>query len=400
MLIRDVKAYAIRIPASGEPLRHASAEAADYRLPGNSRRSVYARHHETCIIRVEADNGLVGWGEGQSPVGARATQTIVQDICRPMVQGTSPHEWEAVWYRLYSAMRERGHVTGFFVDALAGIDIAVHDLLGKALQLPVWRLLRGGFTRPVPLYVGIQGQDAVAAGEQVQSLKEDGYTAFKVHATQDDDGIVAVMQAARAAAGPDARLMLDLHGTRDVQGAIQLGEKLADTDLFWLEAPCLAEDWQGHAEIRARIPTRLATGEWLRTVWEWRPFLQQRACDVAMPDIARTGFAEGRRIAALCDMESLEVSPHVGGGGILAVAATIHYAACLPRFSLMEHSHGAHATKGMIASAYPRPEKGVFPLPTAPGLGVDIDEDRLHGYHWGLYTHPHCAVQVVADTLE
>ncbi len=383
MLIRDVQAYAIRIRSTSSPLRFVSVLAEDYRLPGNSRRSIYSRHHETCIVRIESDDGLVGWGEGQSPVGARVTEAIVQDVCRPMLQGTSPHEWEAVWYRLYSAMRERGHVTGFFVDALAGIDIAVHDLLGKALQLPVWKLLRGGFTQPVPVYVGVSGQDAATVEKQVRSLKEDwGYTAFKVHATQGDDAIVSVMEAARQAAGPQARLMLDLHGTRDVQGAIRLSERLADTELYWLEAPCLAEDWRGHAEIRARIPTRVATGEWLRTVWDWKPFIGQRACDVAMPDVARTGLAEGKRIAALCDAESLEISPHVGGGGILAVAATIHYAACLPHFTMMEHSHAAHHTKGRIAANYPEPEQGVFPLPDSPGLGVDIDEERLRHYSW------------------
>ncbi len=383
MQIRDVTAFAIRIPATGQPLRHARVKTTDYRLPGNTRRSVYSRYHETCVVRVETTDGLVGWGEGQSPVGARATRAIVQDICRPLVQGTSPREWEAVWYRLYCAMRERGHVTGFYLDALAGLDIAIHDLLGKAQQMPVWQLLRGGFTQPIALYAGISGQDAATACAQVQSLREEeGYTAFKVHATQDDDAICTVMRAVRDAAGPQARLMLDLHGTRDVQGAIRLGAKLQDVDLYWLEAPCPAEDIRGHAEIRARLATRVATGEWLRTIWEWRHFLHLRSLDVAMPDIARTGLAEGKRIAALCDAENLEVSPHVGGGGILAVAATIHYAACLPRFTLMEHAHAAHATKGLIASRYPEPDRGFFPLPTTPGLGVDIDEERLNRYNW------------------
>ncbi|MCB0083431.1 MAG: hypothetical protein KDE47_20960, partial [Caldilineaceae bacterium] len=100
------------------------------------------------------------------------------------------------------------------------------------------------------------------------------------------------------------------------------------------------------------------------------------------PDIARTGLSEGKRIAALCDSFNLPIAPHVGGGGILSVAASIHYAAAIPNFQILEHSHAAHAVKGRIAKAYPAPVNGAFVLDDRPGLGVEIDEEQVAAYAW------------------
>lgn len=377
MQIRAVDAIAIRIPGAGDQEYRTWSDA--YILPGHTGRSIYPRAHETCLVRVEADNGLVGWGEAQSPVGARATQAIVADVCAPMLIGECPLRIGALWYRLYSAMRERGHVTGFYVDALAGIDIALHDLVGHALGVPVWQLLRGGFRDSIPVYTGVSAGAPEVLAQRIQALQE-MYAAFKIHTREPDETVRDLVMAARHTLPADARLLLDVHGSRDVSGAIHLCELLQDQDLYWLESPCLAEDVHGHAEIRRRVRTRIATGEWLRTVWEWRSFIDHRACDVAMPDIARTGFTEGMRIAALCDAASLQVSPHIGGGGIIATAATVHYAACLPHCILMEHSHQAHAQKARIATVYPSPRQGAFALPQAPGLGIEIDEARLDQY--------------------
>jgi L-alanine-DL-glutamate epimerase-like enolase superfamily enzyme len=96
-----------------------------------------------------------------------------------------------------------------------------------------------------------------------------------------------------------------------------------------------------------------------------------------MPDIARTGLTEGKRIAGLCDTFGLPVAPHVGGGGILSVAASLQFSAAIPNFQILEHSHGAHAHKAQIAHTYPLPEQGAFVVDDTPGLGVDIDEERV-----------------------
>ena len=170
---------------------------------------------------------------------------------------------------------------------------------------------------------------------------------------------------------------MDIHGTRDVSEAIELGRGLEALDVRWLEAVTLAEDVHGHAEIARALDMQVATGEWLRTSWEWRQWIEYRAFDVAMPDIARTGLSEGKRIAALCDTYNLPIAPHLGGGGTIAVAASIHYALAVPNFQILEHMHTAHETRSRIAKIYPSPKDGYFLPSDSPGLGGEVNEDAV-----------------------
>ena len=221
---------------------------------------------------------------------------------------------------------------------------------------------------------GVQPDAAAASAD---TLLAAGYRALKLHLRMPNSEILAVVEAVRHTAGPEVDLMVDVHGTRDVSQAIELGRGLEALGVRWLEAPCQPEDIRGQAAIAGALAMQVATGEWLRTVWEWRDWIALRSFDVAMPDIARTGLSEGKRIAALCDSYNLPIAPHVGGGGILSVAATIHYSLAIPNFQIMEHSHEANAWKGSIAHAYPSPQNGRFAAPAQPGLGVDINEAEV-----------------------
>ena len=383
MQIASIQAYALKIPPEGADSGAGSDQVeayGDYTIAADAWTSIYSRNHETCLVRLETDDGLVGWGEGQAPVAPRATAAIVEELCAPLVLGRDPFDVEFIWYRLYSAMRERGHVTGFYVDALAAVDLALYDLLGKALNKPVYKLLGGNFRPDVQVYAGMGGTQPDAAVAHANALLAAGYRALKLHLRMPNSQILDVVEAVRQAAGSDVELMVDVHGTRDVSSAIELGRGLETLGVRWLEAPCQPEDIRGQAEIARALAMQVATGEWLRTVWEWRDWIALRGFDVAMPDIARTGLSEGKRIAALCDSFNLPVSPHVGGGGILSVAATIHYSFAIPNFQIMEHSHEAHAKKGIIAHSYPIPQNGRFAAPQQPGLGVEIDEAKVALY--------------------
>ena len=162
MRIVSIQSYALRIPPAASDSgggRGKVEEYGDYTIAADVWTSIYsrARNHETCLVRLETDDGLVGWGEGQAPVAARATAAIVEELCAPLLLGRDPFDVEYIWYRLYSAMRERGHVTGFYVDALAAVDLALYDLLGKSLSKPVYKLLGGAFRGDVPVYAGLGG---------------------------------------------------------------------------------------------------------------------------------------------------------------------------------------------------------------------------------------------------
>lgn len=381
MRISKVDVYAIKMPPAKTRSEKQDVETyGDYFIAANAWTSIYSRSHETCLVRLETDTGLVGWGEGQAPVSGRAVKAIIEDLCVPIVIGRDPFDVEYLWYRMYSSMRERGHVTGFFVDALAAIDLALHDLLGRALDKPVYKLLGGRFRDRVPVYAGLGGTDAGAVAQAAAEHVAYGYRALKLHLRMDNPQLLAIVDAVRQTVGPTVELMVDVHGTRDVSAAIELGRGLEALGVRWLEAPAQPEDVHGQAAIAQALDMQVATGEWLRTVWEWRQWIEHRSFDVAMPDIARTGLCEGKRIAALCDSFNLPIAPHVGGGGILSVAASIHYSAAIPNFQILEHSHRAHVVKSQIASTYPEPLDGAFVLDEQPGLGVEIDQAAVEAY--------------------
>lgn len=383
MKIASINAFALKIPPasdSSSASRDRVETYGDYTIAADAWTSIYSRNHETCLVRLETYDGLVGWGEGQAPVAPRATVAIVEELCAPLLLGKDPFDVEYLWYRLYSAMRERGHITGFYVDALAAVDLALYDLLGKALEKPVYKLLGGNFRPDVQVYAGMSGTQPDAAVASANALLDAGYRALKLHLRMPNPQILAVVEAVRQAVGSEIGLLVDVHGTRDVSAAIELGKGLEEMGVRWLEAPCQPEDIRGQAEIARALSMQVATGEWLRTVWEWRDWIALRGFDVAMPDIARTGLSEGKRIAALCDSSNLPIAPHVGGGGILSVAATIHYSLAIPNFQIMEHGHEALAWKGAIARSYPIPQDGRFALPQEPGLSVEIDEAAVARY--------------------
>jgi D-galactarolactone cycloisomerase len=379
--ISKVEALPIKIPREdrfSENLREDDLnDFGDYVISKTQWTSIYPKHVETTLVRIETDTGLVGWGEAFAPVSRRTPATIVEDICRTVVMGHDPHDVEYLWYRTYSSMRERGHGTGFFVDALSGIDQALWDIVGKAVGLPVYKLLGGAYRDRIRAYSGFGGTDPEKMAEQAKVIVGLGYTALKLHVRPKNSRILDIVAAVRDAVGPDIDLMVDVHTTRSVSEAIQLGRGLEKLDVKWLEAPVAPEDPDGHAEVARALDMDVASGEWLRTSYEWKPWFEKRAIDVPMPDIGRTGISEGKRIAMLCDYYNLPVAPHVGAGCILAIAAGLHVAMAAPRFRIFEHSHHAMPVKSSFADSYPDVVDGHFTLGDAPGLGVSINEDKV-----------------------
>ncbi len=400
MKITDLRAYAIRIPSgatassvgapssgtTGSPSHGRTEDRppvddfGEYFIDQTAFTSIYSKHHETTVVRLETDTGIVGWGEAQSPVGPRITRTIFEELIRPLVIGRDPFDIEAIWTRAYGAMRERGHPTGFYIDALGGMDMALWDICGKATGKPVHKLAGGRYRDKVQLYAGMGGTDPKDVADKAEYHVGHGYRALKLHLLLDRDGVAEIAAAVRERVGPDIKLMVDVHMRQTVASAIELGRKLEALDFTWLESPIDPSDIPGQAEITRSLDMAVAIGEWSRTRYEMREAFERRAYDIVMHDIGRTGITEGHRIATLADTYNIPVAPHVGGGGILAVAATVEFSASCPNFMIMEHSHDANATKAAILKEPYDPIDGYFHLTDRPGLGVEVDEARLEQY--------------------
>jgi L-alanine-DL-glutamate epimerase-like enolase superfamily enzyme len=380
MRIVDVAAYSVAYPAEYIFSRGADDPGTgDYFLrPGFP--TVYSSHVQALLVRIETDTGLVGWGEALAPVVAEAVATVVARLVKPMLLGADPRDGEVLWNRIYDAMRVRGHLTGMYVDAIAAVDVALWDLHGQAVGEPIWRLMGGRNRERVEVYwSGVAGSSPDEVAANAARHVADGFRAVKLqlgHGRED----LATFEAVRAAVGSDVGIALDAHWHYSVADAIAAGRRLERLGALFFEAPIAPEDVDGHAELCAALDVPIAIGEGERTRWQFLRLLRARAIDVAQPDIGRTGLTEARRIATLCEAHNVPIAPHVSTGLGVRFAATLHYAAALSNFLIMEYQGKLLDAINASLIEPIRIEGSQVAVPDGPGLGVKVNEAALAPY--------------------
>jgi galactonate dehydratase len=385
--IRDVRALAVRIPRDGAG---ALGTAGSPALPGepagryhwaSTYRTVYSDHLETLVVRVETDEGLVGWGEAQAPVAPEVAKAVVGSLLGPLLIGTDALAPEAAWDRMYAAMRVRGHTGGFLLDAMAGIDIALWDLVGKSSGLPVHRLLGGPCRDTVPCYVsGLPGATVDARVEQARGFVARGARAFKVFLASTEGACLSEIDALRSALGPEIELYVDALWRLEFGQAVRFARRLAERNVAWLEAPLPPEDIAGHARLARSSDLPIAVGECYRTRFEVLPFLQRGAASVLQPDAARTGITEGRKIAALAGAFHVPIAPHVSIGLGPQLAAAVHLAAATPNLQRLEHNPRVHEIAARFTGGALSGDLAGLVPPAGPGLGIELDDAGLTAF--------------------
>ncbi|MBP2168356.1 galactonate dehydratase [Erwinia toletana] len=346
-------------------------------------RCVYSRKMETCLIKITADNGLVGWGEALAPVVPHIVAEIINHLFKPLLLGASPFDSNVLGAKMYDSMRDRGYITGYQVDAIAAVDIALWDLKGKCLGLPVWQLLGGAWRQSVPCYVsGLPQAELEQRCELAISWRERGFTAIKLALGYGVAEDVRNVRAIRAAVGDDIALFLDAHWNYSVSEACDLLEELKPLGLRFLEAPLLPEDVAGHRELRQKSSVAIALGETERTRYQFRPFIEQRAVDILQPDVGRTGISELMRIASLAETHNLKVAPHLSVGLAPCIAASIHVAAALPNLFMLEFQPPVFAVANSLLHTPLVCAEGHYQLPSGAGLGIEINEDVVQEHLW------------------
>ena len=352
----------------------------EYYIDEGSNTSIYSKSHETTVVKIETDTGIIGWGEAQSPVSPNTSATIIKDIVTPLTIGKNIFDVEAIWHKNYAAKRERGHYTGFYIDAICGVDIAIWDAIGKALNMSTAQAMGGIHRNNVSLYNGIGGTIPEEVADQAEWSVGKGYKYLKMHLKEDLDKTIEIVTKVRERVGESIGLMLDVHMGFETFNAIKLGKELEKINLLWLESPSDPIDIPGLCEISRSLDLPIANGEWTRTKYEMREIFEKKAYDISMPDIARTGLTGGKQIATIAELYNIPVSPHVGGGGIISIAATLQYSMTIPNFLIMEHSEQGHAVKSIILSENFDANNGTYNSPSKPGLGIEIDEKKLEEY--------------------
>ncbi|MHA0914625.1 mandelate racemase/muconate lactonizing enzyme family protein [Kosakonia cowanii] len=341
-------------------------------------RCVYSRKMETCLVKITTDSGHVGWGEALAPVVPQVIAELITQLFAPLLTGQSPFASQVLNARMYDAMRDRGHITGYHIDALAAVDIALWDLKGQILNQPVYQLLGGAFRDQIPCYVsGLPEPDLPARCALALRWQQKGFNAIKLalgYGVQQD---IENVRAIRDALGPQASLFLDAHWNYSVAQAAELANALHPLGVGFLEAPLLPEDIAGHRELRAKSPLPIALGETERTRYQFKPFIEQRAMDIVQPDVGRTGITELMHIASLAQTWNLQVAPHLSVGLGPCIAASIHVAAALPNLFMLEYQPPVFELANQLLDTPLVCEAGHYTLPQGAGLGIAINEARV-----------------------
>ena len=372
----------------GDRLRIASVEVipltAPLTVPRGPSILTYAKR-ETLLIKMQTDSGLVGWGETYRLAGVEGA---LRDVLAPMLVGRDPRQLR----NLHAQMRSATFDNGF---AVGGMDLALHDLLGKALGVPVHQLYGGALRGSVEAYASLpgyyddQGPEAHWLDE-ANSLVAQGFQGLKFRVGRfDPRRELPILAQVRQAVGPQIKLMADANAACSPEQSARIAKGLRQLDFEWLEEPLPQSGYLGYPELRAKMPLPLAGGEGLLNRAAAHHSLERGCFDIIQPDVSICGgIGETLFIGELARLSTVRCIPHCWAGA-LTLAATLHVTALLPEISrlpgnsapLLEFDVTENPFRDDIVHGEPFTlRNGCVAVPDGLGLGIDIDEDALRRY--------------------
>jgi len=338
----------------------------------------------SCLVEIVTDDDLIGWGECFGP--AEANQSVIDNSFGPMIIGDDPRETLAVWEKIYNRAREWGR-KGVAITALSGIEIALLDLTGKALGVPVYQLL-GGSPRNVECYASAFYYDGPWNNDitsEAKHLQEQGFAAYKMKVGADLSTDIERVRTVRAAVGPTAQLAVDANRGYSYSEAVRFIQATEAERLWFFEEPVIPEDLASYGELRQRSPIPIAGGESEFTRWGFLDLIGNRRVDVLQPDAtACGGIRETLLIAGMASAHGIETIPHVWGSAI-TVAAALHIFSALPtvtpsrgrRGPRLELDQAPNALRDDLSDLH---TAAVMTVPQGYGLGLEIDRSVLNQY--------------------
>jgi galactonate dehydratase len=372
--------------------------------------------HRNCfIVKIETDAGISGLGEGGISGRELAMQGALEHYAHFLV-GMDPRRIEHIWQTLYrSQYFEGGKILGATISA---IDIALWDILGQSLGVPVYQLLGGAsrtrvgcFETPATLngpecvesareyvaagwkrlrFMAGMPSDAWAGRDGASYVPTDDAELTTYEPLESLDLAAHWIREVRSAVGTGISLSIDFHHRLSVAEAAIFCQRIADVGLEFLEEPVRAQSPSAYRQLRQMTPIPFAIGEEFSSKWEFLPFVEEGLLNFARIDLCNVGgFSEAKKVAGWCEAHYIDVMPHNPLGPV-CTAASIHFSAAIPNFAGLEY-------RDFIAAAYPRDLFPNFPeidgdsftLPTAPGIGVTFDESAVERYAFEPWEAPH-----------
>lgn len=362
---------------------------------------------DNLVVEIHTDEGIVGIGEtdvnpwiARECIRARGTHSMGLGL-EELLIGADPLQPESLWQTLYSGSKMNGR-RGALICALGAIDMALWDIKGKALGVPIHTLLGGAVKDHIIPYASLLPTGRTLA-EYTQSLvekvrrakQEFGYHAAKLEVcingpyahnglNEPDEHVVEIVAACREAVGANFTLMVDVaYAWADAKRALRVLRQLEPYDIFFFETPLDIDDLAGHAYLVDHSPIRIAAGEWQNTHWEFLDLADRAMIDVLQPDVGRVGgFSEARKVCQIAADRGRLIVPHCWKSGI-GIAASAHLAAatgCCPYIEFLPAELSESALRQELVADELRMVNGMMPLPQQPGLGIELNREALRKY--------------------
>jgi galactonate dehydratase len=351
------------------------------------------------FLKITTDDGYFGWGEPIVEGKAETVKACVEEMADFLI-GKEAGNIEDLWQTLYRGGFYRGGPV--LTSAISGIEQALWDIKGKRFGVPVYELLGGAVRDKMRVYAWIAGDTPEEVAVQAKNRVAEGYTAIKMNATGALEWIdtpdkvelaAARLAAARDAVGPSVGIGIDFHGRAHKGMAKLLVRALEPSAPLFFEEPVLSQNNEALLELARLTSIPLATGERMFTRWDFKALLTSGAVDILQPDLSHTGgIWEGRKIAAMAEAFDVAVAPHCPLGPI-TLASSLQLDFCTPNAFIQEQSLGIHYNAGselldyLTDPAVFQYQDGYVARPTTPGLGIEINEEKVHemaavGHRW------------------
>jgi len=387
MKIRKVETFILRTPLGKE--RFYSSQCA---FP----------ERNSLLVRIETDEGVFGWGEGGQYGPPEPVAACINHVLAPLIMGQDPRERAKIWDMMYVNTRDFGQ-KGTYIEAISAIDIALWDITGQILGLPVYMLLGGAFRETVTAYATgcyYRGSDYLNFKQNLPALVQEalGYkeSGFKMLKTK--VGLLSIkddlcrVQAIREAVGPDMDILVDCNHAYNAFNAIRIGRELEKLGVLLMEEPVTPEDYNGYIRVRSQLNLPIAGGEAEYTRFGFEQMITRGCVDIIQPDLSVCGgYSEWLKILAIAQSRGVMAIPHVWGSGI-ALAATLHAIVNIPCFPytanpvplqnepVIEYDRNPNPLRDCLLNEEIRFEDGKLRVPEKPGLGVSVNQDMLKDF--------------------
>ncbi len=376
MKITNVQAFPIEFPLD---------------VPAHDATGVWSSWN-TVIVKITAGDGTFGWGE-IGPIhggGIPVFTAIVDHKLKDMLIGEDPFDRERLYEKLLGkgtgayALGQKGAI----VSAVAGIDIALWDLVGKSLKTPVYQLLGGRYHEKIPAYAsGFFGKDGrpltpVECAEEAKNYADQGFKGVKMKVGFGHKQDLLNLEAVRNALGPDLGIMVDANQGFSYHDVMKIAADMAQFDLTFIEEPLPINDLDGMASLVENVAVPIAAGENYYTRFEFRELFAKRAVNIVQPDIIHAGgIAECKKIAAMASAHNIPVAPHIHA--TVGLPASIHLLTSIPNTLAAEYitSGGSFELRQELFGQAYMAKDGYISAPDEPGLGITVNEDMFEKYY-------------------